>query len=331
MQPDRQWSLGSYRYGFNGKENDNEVKGEGNQLDFGARIYDPRIGKFLSVDPLTKTYPFYSPYLYAGNSPIRFIDIDGEGPGDALEILLKMLHDAPKVGTKILVEKIAKTNIGKAVGKTTAQVYVSSLGLMNGTNNLLSFGLVNKRFEELGLPEEYRGWYEWATLVGRSQPLPERAVGPGAGNSPRLEFSSGSKPPAVSVPIAQIKPTPNAYVFSNSNEGGSNTSKTSDAAKRENLVNVVNVEDDVMEFSAKIGDETVEGITNFLVKDGKMYLDQLHLQGSSAGNVGRESLWKIAKDLGRQYNVGEVLIQGGKRTTGKYKGQVPSPITIKVD
>jgi RHS repeat-associated protein len=51
LQPDRKWSLGSYRYGFNGKENDNEVKGEGNQIDFGSRIHDPRVGRFLSVDP----------------------------------------------------------------------------------------------------------------------------------------------------------------------------------------------------------------------------------------------------------------------------------------
>jgi hypothetical protein len=48
---DRQWSLGGYRYGFNGKENDNEVKGERNQPDYGMRVYVPRLGKFLSVDP----------------------------------------------------------------------------------------------------------------------------------------------------------------------------------------------------------------------------------------------------------------------------------------
>ena len=47
--------------------------------------------------------------------------------------------------------------------------------------------------------------------------------------------------------------------------------------------------------------------------------------------VGREALWNMAKDLGRQFNVKEVIIQGGKRTTGKYKGQIPSPIQIKVD
>jgi RHS repeat-associated protein len=71
-------SYGYYRYGFNGKENDNEVKGAGNQQDYGMRIYDPRLGRFLSVDPLTSGQPFYSPYNYAGNKPIVSIDRNGE-------------------------------------------------------------------------------------------------------------------------------------------------------------------------------------------------------------------------------------------------------------
>ena len=70
-------SSGSYRYGFNGKEKDNEVKGEGNQQDYGLRIYDPRLGKFLSVDPLTKEYPWNSTYAFAENEPILNIDLDG--------------------------------------------------------------------------------------------------------------------------------------------------------------------------------------------------------------------------------------------------------------
>jgi RHS repeat-associated protein len=66
-----------YRYGFNGKENDNDVKGEGNQQDYGMRIYDPRLSKFLSVDPLTSAFPWYTPYQFAGNKPIKNIDLDG--------------------------------------------------------------------------------------------------------------------------------------------------------------------------------------------------------------------------------------------------------------
>lgn len=68
----------SYTFGFNGKMNDNEVKGGlGNQQDYGMRIYDPRIGKFLSVDPLTNSYPWYTPYQFAGNKPIMAVDLDG--------------------------------------------------------------------------------------------------------------------------------------------------------------------------------------------------------------------------------------------------------------
>jgi len=67
----------TYSFGFNGKENDNEVKGEGNQQDYGMRIYDPRIGKFLSSDPLTKEFPMLTPYQFASNTPIQAIDLDG--------------------------------------------------------------------------------------------------------------------------------------------------------------------------------------------------------------------------------------------------------------
>jgi RHS repeat-associated protein len=78
LQPGRQFSLADYRYGFNGKENDNEVKGgDGLQQDYGMRIYDNRLGRFLSVDPLNKSYPMLTPYQFASNRPIDGIDLDG--------------------------------------------------------------------------------------------------------------------------------------------------------------------------------------------------------------------------------------------------------------
>lgn len=66
-----------YRYGFNGKENDNELKGEGNQQDYGMRVYDGRIGRFLSVDPISKDYPMLTPYQFGSNSPVSGVDQDG--------------------------------------------------------------------------------------------------------------------------------------------------------------------------------------------------------------------------------------------------------------
>jgi RHS repeat-associated protein len=58
----------NYRYGFNGKELDPNM--DGNNYDYGFRIYNPQIGKFLSTDPLAKKYPWYTPYQFAGNKPI---------------------------------------------------------------------------------------------------------------------------------------------------------------------------------------------------------------------------------------------------------------------
>ncbi|MFT3981658.1 MAG: RHS repeat-associated core domain-containing protein [Ferruginibacter sp.] len=77
QMPGRKYSSGSYRFGFNSKENDNEVKGNGNQIDYGNRIYDSRIGRFTSVDPLQKKYPYYTPYQFSGNKPIWAMDLDG--------------------------------------------------------------------------------------------------------------------------------------------------------------------------------------------------------------------------------------------------------------
>jgi hypothetical protein len=53
------------------------VKGEGNQQDYGLRIYDPRLGKFLSTDPLSAEYPWNSTYAFAENDVIRSIDVEG--------------------------------------------------------------------------------------------------------------------------------------------------------------------------------------------------------------------------------------------------------------
>ncbi len=68
----------NYRFGFNGKEKDNEVKGKGNSLDFGARIFDPRLGRWMSLDPLAAKYPSLSAYHFGANNPIVFIDPDGK-------------------------------------------------------------------------------------------------------------------------------------------------------------------------------------------------------------------------------------------------------------
>jgi RHS repeat-associated protein len=79
--PEKSWTASGtgYRWGFNNMEKDDELKGTGNSYDFGARIYDPRIGRWLAMDPLARVFSAWSPYASFNDNPIIFVDPTGKG------------------------------------------------------------------------------------------------------------------------------------------------------------------------------------------------------------------------------------------------------------
>jgi RHS repeat-associated protein len=89
---------GKYRYSFNGMEKDNELKGEGNSLDFGARIYDSRLGRWMSVDPLARLQPSWSVYKSFKDNPIIYNDPDGR-----IETIRTITYDPANKKTTIEV------------------------------------------------------------------------------------------------------------------------------------------------------------------------------------------------------------------------------------
>ena len=114
LVPNRNFQSPEYRYGFNGKEKDDEVKGQGLQYDYGFRIYDPRLGKFLSMDPLLDEYPMLTPYQFASNTPIQAIDIDGKEGETYLETTIengveKVLHRVVEVDIFIAISRNKST------------------------------------------------------------------------------------------------------------------------------------------------------------------------------------------------------------------------------
>ena len=64
------------RFKFNGKEE--QTTGNLNYLDYGARMYDSNIGRWMVQDPLSEKYYAYSQYSFSGNNPILNIDSDGK-------------------------------------------------------------------------------------------------------------------------------------------------------------------------------------------------------------------------------------------------------------
>ena len=93
LMPERNGG-GDYRYGVNGKESDSEISE--NIYNYGFRIYNSELGRFLSTDPIIiqkQMYPWYSPYHFAGNNPILNIDIDGLEEANAIKLyLLKQIE-----------------------------------------------------------------------------------------------------------------------------------------------------------------------------------------------------------------------------------------------
>lgn len=67
----------TYRYGFQGQERDDEIKGAGNSYNYEYRMHDPRIGRFFATDPLEAKYPYNSPYAFSENRVIDGVELEG--------------------------------------------------------------------------------------------------------------------------------------------------------------------------------------------------------------------------------------------------------------
>jgi len=78
LLPNRHANTSDYRYGFQGQELDNEIKGEGNSVNYKFRMHDPRVGRFFAVDPLFRAYPWNSPYTFSENRVVDATELEGK-------------------------------------------------------------------------------------------------------------------------------------------------------------------------------------------------------------------------------------------------------------
>src|SRR5690606_14152542 len=135
----------------------------GNLYDYGFRVYNPRIGRFLSIDPLESGYPWYTPYQFAGNMPIWAIDLDGLEPVetssiDQLTTLVPVLGPTQPLSRSAVTPagEIITENIGKIGGKIFGIGSGVVIGLLTTTSTAGEGE--DEVFRKLMAGEPVKGW-----------------------------------------------------------------------------------------------------------------------------------------------------------------------------
>jgi len=129
-------SLDGYRYGFQNQEKDDEIKGEGNSINYTFRMHDPRLGRFFAVDPLFKKNIHSSTYLFANNRVVDGYEWHGliwkDGAGKEIsneklsEVKVYIFHDNDFAEQAMVQYQLAVNKYGEG------KVAMSNTGTTNG-------------------------------------------------------------------------------------------------------------------------------------------------------------------------------------------------------
>ena len=119
-----------YRFGFQGQEMDDEIKGEGNSVNYTFRMHDPRIGRFFSIDPLSSEYPWNSTYAFSENRVLDAVELEG--------LECKRLSTGQYLTTCSAYLNSMKVNVSKTLLQNTTSFEISVKNSQEGASYLAS-------------------------------------------------------------------------------------------------------------------------------------------------------------------------------------------------
>ena len=151
---------GGCSYGFQGMEMDNEVFGNGNSYDFGARMLNARNGRWFSVDPLESKYPYLNGYNFVSNMPI--IAIDPDGKRIIIIVQVEMEVDGEKQKVNIPLDVVTDRALLEMYVPNSMKAYdIAKLTSLEGVDKNLGTGsdLINT-YEQSNTEDLYIRWMD---------------------------------------------------------------------------------------------------------------------------------------------------------------------------
>lgn len=176
-----------------------------NWYDYGFRNYDPQIGRFTQLDPLTHSYPYLTPYQYASCDPITNIDIDGLEGGDAVvksvtTALNETANAAGKLIENVVLKSIPRTTsrIATVLSKGNATVFLLSkvakvsaiINTSITTQNVLNRASTDNTFVKHNLDNRSGSTQEYGIVFSG-----EDGQGDGGGRKGRVSKKDGNPVP----------------------------------------------------------------------------------------------------------------------------------------
>jgi RHS repeat-associated protein len=118
----KDYTSSTYRFGFQNQENDNEIKGNGNSVNYRYRMHDPRLGRFFAIDPLASKYPHNSPYAFSENRVIDGVELEG---CEYISIHVRIKNDGSMERIKVVDhrEVMTENQVMKVHGMTKDKFY----------------------------------------------------------------------------------------------------------------------------------------------------------------------------------------------------------------